>query len=177
MTLADFLELVSKMCRDIEGGHFEPLLEADVAGYLYHLIVSTGTSPKDVHLDTRITQSGSDKYKFDLALGSVTVRHDMKPAVKAVALVEVKAFPKGFKDQQHRVHFEHVLNDDLKKLGSVQSECEKIELLFDDVGYLQGRYKGEKRLDVIDAERAKQVPKAHLLLAQRQGNTYRVKYK
>ena len=96
----------------------------------------------------------------------------MKLSVKAVALVEIKTFPIGFTDQQHRVHFEHVINDDLKKLGSVQTEAQKIELLFDDVGYLQGMHNSQKRLNVIVKERSKQAPKAHLLVAQREGDTY-----
>ena len=94
---------------------YEMLLEADVCGWLFHLLLTqTEVNPEQIHLDTRVFNADG---RFDIAIGSLHTGPNGRPCIQPQLIVEVKIFPRiGFTDQQHRVHYEHVLNDDLPKL-------------------------------------------------------------
>lgn len=76
-------------------------------------------------------------------------------------------FPNGFTDQQHRVRFEHILKDDLRKLGSLNRKIIRVELIFDEVNYLNGQYHGQNRRDVIVATRDQEAQGVNLVFARK----------
>ena len=168
--------LVEEMCESENRAVYCPILEADLSGFLYHLILSKGIcSPARIHLDTRVVESTSKNNRFDVVIGELARRQDDRPAVSPEVVIEIKMFPYGFTDQQHRVHFEHVLNDDLRKLASVKGEnLARIEFLFDQVDYLDGTYSGRLRRDVLLARRAETAAGVNFLLAQRKAENWEV---
>jgi hypothetical protein len=136
------------LCYDFDQGDFVPLLEADVAAYLYHHLILASLPMKKIHLDTRITSI--PQFKYDLVVGPV----EPSPKAQRAAIyepqiaVQIKLFPRwGFTDQQHRVHYQHVIQDDIPSFEPVSAgfpSCICYELLADfhsrDLqGYLQGQ--------------------------------------
>lgn len=119
---------------------FIPILEADVVGYLYHLWVLQYGMLDKVHLETRLCVTPNDK--FDFVLGEVDYS-EIKPCIKRPKLViEVKSFPIGFPDPQHRVHWNHVIEDDIPKLAKIKEPLtQRYILLFDEDDYLKGLYR------------------------------------
>lgn len=177
MTPEELRTLVEEMCAEIANGRFVPILEADVSAFLYHLMIARETcSPANIHVDTRITGSDSANDRFDLVIGSVQRRlHDGRPAAVPNMIIEIKAFPIGFTHQQYRIRLEHILNDDLRKLGySKISDASRVLLIFDAVGYLRGSYHAENRLDVILDRREQLAAGAKVLVAQKTGNVWEV---
>lgn len=130
---------LQKLTSDYNEELFVPILESDVVGYLYHLWISHLGEPEVVHLDTRLC--ASPKQKFDFVIGNVNLDMD-RPCVEEPELViEVKAFPIGMSGPQHRVHWKHVVEDDIPKLARLGNPREnRYQLLFDEADYLKGRY-------------------------------------
>lgn len=168
MNLEEFIQQIDIICQDYNERRFVPLLETDVVGYLYHLLILRMPDIlPNLHLDSRVIGAGKNQ-KFDLVLGPVERRPSNRPAIQPRMIIEVKIFPEGFTDQQHRVHFEHVLNDDIPKLSQVSCPL-KVELLFDAVGYLAGSYYGQKRIDKITQRRSSIDENIIVLATYRQG--------
>jgi hypothetical protein len=168
VTIHQIQDLVREMCRCTRSGEYAPLLEADISGFLYHLILRRGLcAPRTIHLDTRIIGSENRNDRFDVVVGNVQQHEDGRPAAYPDAVIEIKMFPEEFTDQQHRVHLKHILDDDLTKLGSLQLKTAmRVELVFDQVDYLGGNYAGRKREEVIVTKRNEVAEGVLLLMAR-----------
>ena len=130
-------ELLQTLSQDYTNGDFVPILEADIVGYLYHLWILKFGSASRVHIDTRIC-ANPDK-RFDFVIGEVDYHHKRPCIGKPEFIIEVKSFPFGFIDQQHRVHYYHVIEDDIPKLANMKEPPDnRYILLFDEDDYLKG---------------------------------------
>jgi len=141
-------ELLENLSKDYDK-KFTPILEADVVGYLYYLWISKMGDARKVHLDTRIC--GFEDSKFDFVVGDVNFSAG-KPCIKPELVIEVKSFPTGFTNQQHRVHYLHVIEDDIPKQGKLKEpSTDRYILLFDEDNYLKGfdRKSKSSRIDKI----------------------------
>ena len=130
-------ELLQTLSQDYTSGIFVPILEADVVGYLYHLWILRFGSASRVHLDTRVCVNPNKK--FDFVIGEVDY-HGKRPCIgKPEFVIEVKSFPSGFTDQQHRVHYFHIIENDIPKLANMKEPSNnRYILLFDEDDYLKG---------------------------------------
>src|SRR5216683_2077243 len=78
-------EGLARVCRAWTSGQFLPLLEANFAGYLYHVLVSDrGGDARFVHLDTRLAHSKSQA-KFDLVDGHVLTTENRRKAILGIS--------------------------------------------------------------------------------------------
>ncbi|MEM3713988.1 MAG: hypothetical protein QXF82_03460 [Nitrososphaeria archaeon] len=162
-------ELLKKLFEDYENNKFSPILEADIVGYLYHLCISKIGDAKNIHLDTRICEL-ADK-KFDFVLGEVS-NHGYRPCVKPKLVIEVKSFPIGCSDQQHRVHYYHVIDDDIPKIAKLKEPLNnRYILLFDEDNYLKGfdRKSKSARIDRIIKTRNDTDPKIKVIYVKKGG--------
>lgn len=133
-SIDDLETILNNFATDYNKGLFEPLLESDVAGYLYHLWILLLGNAREVHLDTRIERSVNKNEKFDLVLG--TVKNNLR--VDPRLILEIKCFPLGFKSSQNRVHYKHVLDDDVPKLAKIPKPISlRFVVLFDEANYLK----------------------------------------
>ncbi|MGC8576285.1 MAG: hypothetical protein ACP5L3_07190 [Caldisericum sp.] len=145
-----------------------------MSGFLYHLIIVRDLCPLNrIHLDTRIIGAQNNNDRFDLVIGDVQQREDGRPAVLPEAIIEIKMFPQGFTNQEHHVHFENILNVDLKKLGPLQNIM-RVEFIYDEVNYLGGQYNEENRRDVIVETRDHGAQGVYLVFARRVNGNWRV---
>jgi hypothetical protein len=166
------------LCAAYNGGRFTPLLEADVAGYVYHAILTErGGDATCVHLDTRLL-GPSDNDKYDLVIGecvstderkravaenagdvltesmkkllmSKSMMTGFRPAIRADLIIEFKAFVYGFDHGQLSVHLKQALTDVEKLLALTSVYPEgRAVVLFDNSGHLTS-----SRLDQIVARR------------------------
>jgi len=154
------------VCAAHNGGRFAPLLEADLAGYVYHVILlRLGGDARCIHLDTRVLGvSGNEKYDLvvgtcvdteerrQLALDKATadvpdqVRRFLKskaalsvfrPAVRPDLVLEFKFFAAGFTPPQLREHQVQAVKD-VAKTQALGGICDEGRgvVLFDDAGYV-----------------------------------------
>jgi hypothetical protein len=129
-------ELLENLSKDYAYNKFIPILEADVVGYLYHLWICKVGDGSKVHLDTRVC--GLEDHRFDFVVGDVNYLGE-RPCIKPELIIEVKSFPIGFTGPQHRVHYYHVIEDDVPKLGKLKEPSDdRYILLFDEDNYLKG---------------------------------------
>ena len=159
--LEESLQVLSK---DYAGGDFIPLLEADVVGYLYHILVSKLGSAAKIHIDTRICIDPNKK--FDLVIGRVSSRVERPCIEKPELIIEVKFFSSGFTDQQCRIRYLHVIEDDIPKLTNVKEPLDnRYILLFDEENYLQGRdtISGVSRINRIVRVRDERDPRIKII--------------
>ena len=143
---------------------YEMLLEADVSGWLFHLLLTEPeVNPLQIHLDTRVYKADG---RFDIAVGPLHQGSNGRPCIQPEIVVEVKIFPRiGFTDQQHRVHYEHVLNDDLQKLGRLDPAIGlRAALILDGRGYLKGTYQGHSRGEYLISRRDQIAPGVHIYI-------------
>ena len=172
--LARLGQAIRALAKDHLDKGYEALLEADIIGWLFHLLViQPGTNAHELHLGARV--AGVDGF-VDAALGPLDNNAGTRPSVRPELAVEVKVFPRiGFTAQQHRVHLEHVLNDDLPKLGRIRlPSCTCAEVLVDGAGYLNGTYHGMNRLEVVTQRRSAACPSVHLFVVQLSGGRWEV---
>jgi hypothetical protein len=173
----EFESALSQLCEAWNASRFVPLLEADVVGYLYLLLLVRSDGDASCwHLDTRV-RGAEAKDKFDLVFGPISSGEErraqllqrlddklsedqrqalnsrmflerLRPAVEASLIVEVKFFATGFTPQQHNVHFVHAL-EDVARLGTLARACPngRASLLVDAESYL----KVERRKRLIEA--------------------------
>lgn len=87
MSADELWKIVESACEEIclacnEGKH-EPLLEADVVAYFYHILIAffSGSSRR-LHLDTRV-YGADQKEKYDLVIGDVVGSKEQKQAILA----------------------------------------------------------------------------------------------
>lgn len=155
---------------------YEMLLEADVSGWLFHLLLTQpGITPQQIHLDTRICNADG---RFDIAIGPLHSPSNERPCIQPQAVVEVKAFPRiGFTAAQHRVHYVSVLKKDLPKLGAFDPSIELCAaILLDGAGYLEGKYHNHNRREFLIRQRDKVAPRAHLFIVRLTGQTWQVEH-
>lgn len=178
----DLLEgALNELCAAHGEGRFLPLLEADVAGYLYHILVARfGGDARQIHLDTRLYRA-NEKQKYDLVLGPVVTTEAQKqvvlkragdqlspdqkrllvskrllrgfrPAVSGKLILELKLFAHGFTHEQHAEHFRQAVGD-IEHLGTLAKHYPgaRAAVLFDDDGYLS-RERQEKLIKVRAAD-------------------------
>ncbi len=168
---------IRKLATDRLNGGYEALLEADISGWLFHYILTApDVDANKLHLDARVV--GVNGF-IDLVSGPVDYDAEKKPAIGPRLAVEMKLFPRvGFTPQQHRVHFEHVINDDLRKLGCIRlPSCSCAQLLVDGKGYLRALYGKANRLDVVTRQRDRVAPHADLFVLHLSGGVWRVVHK
>lgn len=132
--------VLDRLCKDYNDGAFAPILEADVVAHLYHLWISQFENADKVHLDTRLCVTSNEK--FDFVVGEID-RSEGRPCIeKPELIIEAKVFPIGFTDPQHRVHWKHVIEDDIPKLaGTGEQLSNRYILLFDEDDYLRSLYR------------------------------------
>jgi hypothetical protein len=135
------------MCAASAAHRFVPLLEADIAGYLYYLytIGADGDATR-LHLDTRL-YGASDNDKFDFVVGSILTATELqqamvkalegtgserdrrivasksfsaqiRPLIRADLVVELKLFAPGFTPQQNSAHLQQA-RDDIERLRTL----------------------------------------------------------
>lgn len=156
---------------------YEALLEADISSWLCHYLQAEASiESNELHFSARVV---GVKGFVDLALGPVDYEAERRPAVRPRLALEIKLLPRsGFTPQQHRVHLEHVLEDDLSKLGRIRAPCcTCAELLVDGADYLDGLYGGVNRLEVIIRQRNKVGPHVHLFVLRLSGGLWQVVHK
>ncbi len=157
---------------------YEVLLEADVSGWLFHLLLTQPEiQAEQIHFDTRVCGADARK-RFDVVIGGVQAQLHGRPCIEPQLVVEVKVFPRiGFTHQQHRVHYEHVLGSDLRKLGglaAVAGLC--ASLIVDGAGYLEGTYQGHNRRAHMIETRDRVAPEAHVFMARLAGGTWQLEH-
>ena len=136
--------------------NYQPLLEADVAGWLFHLFITTSDSIQaleNLHLDTRVLNALNSK--FDVVVGKYSYPDNQRACLDPRIVIEIKLFPsEGFNDSQQNVHFLHIINDDLKKLGSLPNTIQcRCSLIVDAAKYLRGKHNRQMRSEVIKTRR------------------------
>lgn len=155
---------------------YEILLEADVSGWLFHLLLTQPeVNPQHIHLDTRVCNADG---RFDIAIGPVHTGANGRPCIRPKFVVEVKIFPRiGFTDQQHRVHYKHILNDDLPKLSRLDSAIGlRAALIVDGRGYLEGTYHGHNRRDYLISRRNQIAPGVHLFIVHLADGNWQIEH-
>ncbi len=149
---------LSDLCQDFNERLFTPILEADVAAYLYHRLLTNGCAPNTVYLATRVCGEAARKRKPDLVVGSLDRR---AACIRPSLVCELKAFQRwGFSDQQMRRRFEGILTEDIPCLEEMANVLEhgRVEVVADFFvsvqrrGYLTGRWGNDTRIDLIAAE-------------------------
>ncbi|MCL5985736.1 MAG: hypothetical protein M1371_04130 [Actinobacteria bacterium] len=176
MTIDEIKKIVEQICLDSESGLFVPILEMDVNGYLYHLFIANKLCELNkIHPCTRIIGSNNTSEKYDLVVGNVELREDGRPAVLPEIIIEIKIFPKGFTNRQLQIRFEHIFNDDLRKLGAIESKIPiKVQFVYDAVGYLDGLYKNENRENYLAKIRDEISKDIYLLFARNKNGKWQV---
>jgi hypothetical protein len=143
-----FEKCMTEMCEAGASRRFAPLLEADVAGYMYFLYAScTGGDASRLHVDTRLYRAPEND-KFDFVVGRVLVPEELqagmicvleskgnerdlkvissksflaqlRPLIYADLVVEFKLFAPGFTPQQNHKHLQEAHRD----IARLQALC------------------------------------------------------
>lgn len=146
------------LCRDFNAGVFAPILESDVAGYLYHRLLANGCAPNTVYLATRVCGEAARTRKPDLVIGNLQVNH---ACIQPLLICELKVFQRwGHSDQQMRKRFEGILADDIPSLQQMTAVLPdgRVEIVADFYvsserrGYLTGTWNGDTRIDLVTNE-------------------------
>jgi len=199
MSAIEIWKIVEASCEELclacnEAKH-EPLLEADVVAYVYHiLIASFGGSSRHLHLDTRVYGADQNE-KYDLVIGDVVGSKEQKKTVLTRLEVEkherVEEFRKILKSDsvvqgfRPAVKADAILEFKLFAQGfSPQQQRVHLDMVIDDVRKLNaikaicpaGRgivvfddasYITKPRLDKILASRGTQDSALRMYLIQR----------
>ena len=143
------------LCNAFNGGQFFPLLEADVAAYLYHRFLENGCPLSEIYNETRLCGISRGERKFDLVIGAVNT---VLGCIQPVLVVQIKAFQRwGHSPQQHRRRFEGIVSEDIESLKQVSSILQdgRVEVIADFVftsqnsGYLSGTWHDSIRRDIL----------------------------
>ena len=163
----------NELCLTANRNNYEFLLEADLCGWLFHKIINELDENNQLHLDTRVNHSNE---KYDIVIGNINYPDDGRPYIIPSFVAEVKIFPKfGFTQQQHNVHFHHIINDDLQKLNNVNSAALKIMAIMDGKNFLEGRCDNINRLEYLKNKRDKITPKIKIYLLKQEENIWQYK--
>lgn len=142
---------INEICLSASDSNYEFLLEADLCGWLFHKIITQLDDYNKLHLDTRANNSND---KYDIVIGEILTPDNGRTFVNPITVAEVKIFPLvGFTQQQHYVHFRHIIDDDLRKLRNINNNVEKALIIMDGCGYLSGRHKGVIRSQFLRNKR------------------------
>ncbi len=148
---------LSDFCDDFNRERVTPILEADIAGYLYHRIVVNGCPPRMVYLATRVCGEAARSRKPDIVIGTLDKRD---ACVAPLLICELKVFQRwGHSDQQMRHRFSGLLDEDLPSLEEAAKVLPvgRLEIIADLFvsrqrrGYLTGTWDGQSRKDLITA--------------------------
>lgn len=146
--LADF-------CEDFNHQRVTPILEADIAGYLYHRIVANGCPLNMVYLATRVCGEAARSRKLDIVIGTLS---KSDACVVPLLMCELKVFQRwGHSDQQMNHRFSGLLAENLPSLEQAAKVLPNGRLaivadLFESRqrrGYLSGTWDGQSRKNVI----------------------------
>lgn len=146
--LADF-------CQDFNNRLITPILEADIAGYLYHRIVANGCPLDMVYLATRVCGEAARSRKLDIVIGKLNKN---AACITPLLICELKVFQRwGHTDQQMNQRFSGLLGDNLPSLGQTAKVLDsgRLAVLVDLVatrlrrGYLAGTWDGRSRKEVV----------------------------
>ncbi|MCX8062990.1 MAG: hypothetical protein N3D16_10460 [Anaerolineales bacterium] len=149
------------LCDAFNQKKFFPLLEADLAAYLYHRLLENGAPLSEVFSETRLCGISKGERKFDLVIGTVDTTLG---CIYPVLVIQIKAFQRwGHSPKQHRRRFEKILSEDIPSLKQASSILQngRVEVIVDLVlrsqytGYLSGKWNGRTRRDVLE-ERCKE---------------------
>jgi len=149
--LADF-------CNDFNQQMVTPILEADVAGYLYHRIVANGCPLNMVYLATRVCGEAARTRKLDIVIGTL---NESAACIAPLLICELKVFQRwGHTDQQMNHRFSGLLAENLPSLQQAAKVLPlgRLAIVADLFasrqrrGYLAGTCDGQSRKDVIAAK-------------------------
>lgn len=149
---------LSDLCRDFNTGVFTPILEADVAGYLYHRLLTNGCAPNTVYLATRVCGDTARSRKPDLVIGTL---NQADACIRPILICELKVFQRwGHSDQQIRHRMAGILAEDLPSLAQMSEVLPngRVEVIADLYvssqrrGYMTGTWDGENRLQRVSSE-------------------------
>jgi len=161
-------KVLEKLVADYAMNKFIPILEADVVGYLYHLLILEAGDASRIHLDTRICLFGNSK--FDIVMGAMCYEYK-RPCIKEPELViEANAFPKGFTRNQYRKRYQKTIEEDIPKLAHLaKPPKDRYILLFDENNYLRGydRKTKSSRIDRIIMTRNNSDPSIKIIYITR----------
>ena len=166
MIIGVFRKVLERLQSECFASGYEMLLEADVSGWLFHFFLTQPEIKRQqIHLDTRVCSADG---RFDIAVGPLQTPANARPCIQPQIVVEVKIFPRiGFTDQQQRVHYEHIINDDLPKLGRLGPAIElRTALVVDGRGYLAGTYQGHNRREYLINRRNEVAAGAHVFMVR-----------
>lgn len=153
------LELLQNSLRDLcdvfNQKAFQPILEADVAAYLYHRLLIYGCPLSNLYSETRVCGVAGQMRKFDLVIGRLDVAH---VCIQPLLIVQIKHFPRwGFTQAQYKRRFFRIISKDIESLRQAANVLPfgQIEIVADFVykllltGYLDGKWNNRRRLDVL----------------------------
>ena len=144
------------LCRDVACEECTPIMESDVAAYIYHRLLSHGVPPSSAYLTSRVCGEHARSRRPDLVIGALRT-----PAacVEPLLIAEIKAFQRWGMSwiQQMRRRLEGVLTEDIPSLGQMRDVIEfgRVEILADFArttrgdGYMGGIYQGRRRIDTV----------------------------
>lgn len=172
-----FIMIINQLIATWNQTNYQPLLEADVAGWLFHFFITAPNAiaqNEEIHLDTRVLNVANSR--FDVSIGTLQEPINQRPSIDPRIVIEIKLFPRqGFTNQQHRVHFEHILNDDLRKLAQIPNDNRfRCSLIVDGAAYLNGQYNNQVRSQVLINQRNQIANGVDLLFVRFQNNTWNV---
>lgn len=160
---------------------YEMLLEADVSGWLFHLLL---TQPEvklqQIHLGARVCNAG--RRFFDIVVGSLQTGAKVRPCTHPRLVVEVKNFPRiGFTNSQHRVRYEEILNEDLPKLDELDSTIEsRVSFIVDGKGYLEKtckkNNKKHNRREYLISKRNEVASGVHIFIMRLADDTWQIEH-
>src|SRR5258706_13317443 len=94
---------LANFCDDFNQRRVTPILEADIAGYLFHRIVANGCPLNMVYLATRVCGEAARTRKLDIVIGTLNER---TACVAPLLICELKVFQRwGHTDQQMNHRF------------------------------------------------------------------------
>ncbi len=143
------------LCDVFNRKEFQPLLEADVAAYLYHRLLENGCPLSSLYSETRVCGIGGEKRKFDIVIGAVNTS---LACIQPVLVAQIKCFQRwGFTHQQLKRRFEDIITEDIESLKQLAHVLQsgRIEIVADfrftrqGTGYLSGIWNQQRRRDVL----------------------------
>lgn len=161
---------VGYLIKKITSKQFSPILEADVVGYLYHLLIQKNICKAHLlHIDTRVA-FGPNGAKVDMAVGKlIPVGSKETPAVAARMIIECKVFVEGFGSGRRGGAYSSLFSRDLPKLRKyaiANKKCRLVMLILDEKGYLNDEDTKRDRLRQLIQERNKKCRAVKIILAQ-----------
>lgn len=174
--LGVFQNILERLRDECLAQGYEMLLEADVSGWLFHLLLTQpGINSHQIHSDTRVCSASG---RYDIVVGPVETGPKGRPCIQPRLVVEIKLFPRmGFTDQQHRVHYLQIIDRDLPKLGSLDSSIElSTAFVVDGTEYLGGTYQGWNRREYLLKKRDEVAADAHVFIVRRVNDNWQVEH-